>query len=70
MTWATAVYSIWAVIVVVALVLWWLAATGRSVGHRRPANPGALVRALARHPLLRLAVVLVWMWVGWHFFAR
>lgn len=70
MTWATGVYTIWSVIAVDALVLWWLTATGRTVAGRRVAHPGALVAALLRHPVLRLVVVVGWMWIGWHFFAR
>lgn len=70
MTWAHVVYAIWALVVVGALGLWRLAATGRTLARRRVANPGALVGALLRHPVLRLVVLVGWMWVGWHFFAR
>ncbi len=31
---------------------------------------GALVRAITRAPALRVGVVLAWMWLGWHAFAR
>jgi hypothetical protein len=43
-------------------------AAGRS-GGRLPVY-GALARAVTRGPVLRAGVVLGWMWLGWHAFAR
>ncbi len=40
------------------------AATGRIE------RPGPLVDAAVSRPAIRLVVVLSWMWVGWHLFAR
>lgn len=70
MSWANGVYTVWSLVVVLGLVLWWLSASGRTVAGRRIAPAGSLVRWLNRRPALRVVVVLVWMWVGWHLFAR
>lgn len=70
MTWAIATYVVWAVVAGAALLLWWATASGRTMAGRRVARPGALVRGLVRRPLLRAVVVVGWMWVGWHLFAR
>ncbi|MGH9086872.1 MAG: DUF6186 family protein [Acidimicrobiales bacterium] len=70
MTWAIGVYGAWVAVVVWALVLWWLTATVRSLGGHRVARAGALIRGLTRRPPLRLVLVVGWMWVGWHLFAR
>jgi hypothetical protein len=34
------------------------------------ASPGALLGALTRRPVGRVVVLLCWMWLGWHLFAR
>lgn len=70
MTFAIGTYVAWSVVVVGALGLWWLSAEGRTLAGRRVARSGALVRALCRRPALRLLVIVGWMWVGWHLFAR
>ena len=70
MTWAEGVYATWSSVVVLGLALWWLSATGRTIAGRRIAAAGSLIRRLTRRPALRVVVVLVWMWVGWHLFAR
>ena len=70
MTWADGVYVAWSASVVGALALWWLTATGRFLAGRRVARAGALVRGLTRRPPLRLVLIVGWMWVGWHLFAR
>jgi hypothetical protein len=63
---STPSYVIWAAIAVLALVLWWLS-------YLRPAavaRPGDVVGRLATLPVLRLILVLGFMWLGWHLFAR
>ena len=70
MTWSVAVYTAWSLVVVLGLALWWLSASGRTAVGRRIAPAGSLIRQLTRRPALRVVVVLVWMWVGWHLFAR
>ena len=35
-----------------------------------PARPGVVLERLATGPFLRVALVLAWMWAGWHLFAR
>ena len=59
-------YAVWAVLAVWVLGLW--------VRSRFPmttlARPIDVVDRLATGPLLRICLVLVWMWAGWHLFAR
>jgi hypothetical protein len=59
-------YAVWAVLGALALVLW--ARSRSSAG--TPARPAVVVERLATSPLLRIGLVLVWMWAGWHLFAR
>jgi hypothetical protein len=51
---------------VLALALWWFS-------YLRPtavAHPSDVVGRLATHPVVRVLLVLGFMWVGWHLFAR
>jgi hypothetical protein len=59
-------YAVWAVLGAAGLWLW---ARSRSPGST-VAGPAAVVERLARGPVLRLFLVLAWMWAGWHLFAR
>ncbi|MGH9083240.1 MAG: DUF6186 family protein [Acidimicrobiales bacterium] len=70
MTWADGTYLVWCLVVGAALALWWLAAAGRQIGGRRTARPGAVARRVLVNPYARAAVLLGWMWLGWHLFAR
>lgn len=70
MTWSEGVYAAWALVIASGIALWGVSASRRTVAGARVARPGSLVRRLMRHPALRVAVLLVWMWVGWHLFAR
>ena len=70
MSWAIGTYTAWAVVAAAAVALWWLTSTSHTLAGRRVARPGALVRGLLRRPFFRLVVVVGWMWVGWHLFAR
>lgn len=49
-------------------------AIGIEIGARLPNSPlwtlGDCLDHLVRPRLGRLGVLLVWLWVGWHFFAR
>jgi hypothetical protein len=63
---STISYVVWAAIGVLALVLWWLS-------YARPsqvAHPSAVVGKLATLPVLRVLLVLGFMWLAWHLFAR
>jgi hypothetical protein len=63
---STASYVVWTIIGVLALTLWWLS-------YLRPAavaHPSAVVGRLATHPVVRVILVLGFMWLGWHLFAR
>jgi hypothetical protein len=63
---STISYIVWAAIGVLALGLWWLS-------YVRPgaaAHPGAVVGKLATLPVLRVILVVGFMWLAWHLFAR
>jgi hypothetical protein len=59
-------YAVWAVLglATVALVV-----RSRLPGSS-PARPAVVLERLATGPFLRVALVLGWMWAGWHLFAR
>jgi uncharacterized protein DUF6186 len=62
------------------MIGWWVLAAGFALcwglsyaGHRLPtrvARPSDVLGRLVAVPALRVAVVLAWMWAGWHLFAR
>jgi hypothetical protein len=54
---------------VVGLAVLWVWARSRTPGPG-PARPSVVLERLASGPVLRVALVLAWMWVGWHLFAR
>ncbi len=59
-------YTFWAVLAAVVLLVW-----ARSHGRRPgPARPSVVLERLATTPVLRVVLVLAWMWAGWHLFAR
>jgi hypothetical protein len=63
---STASYVVWTVIGVLGLALWGLS-------YLRPtavAHPSDAVGRLATHPVVRVLLVLGFMWFGWHLFAR
>ena len=62
----TVTFVIWGVLVVAALAL-------EGAGRRRVGGLVPLSRVLraARAPVVgRVALLLAWMWLGWHLFAR
>ena len=63
---STASYLVWAAIGVVTLWLWWLS----RVRPAAVAAPGDVVERLVTNPVIRIVVVLGFMWLGWHLFAR
>lgn len=63
---STASYLVWGALGVVALALWLLS-------YVRPgavAPPSEVVARATSHPVLRMALLVGVMWVGWHLFAR
>jgi hypothetical protein len=58
-------YAVWGVILLGGLVLWWV-----SLSHQEVARPSDALGRVAVHPVFRVVVVLVFMWFGWHLFAR
>jgi hypothetical protein len=69
-TWHTASVVVWSALAAGAVGLGVLAAIGAAPAGHRIARPGAVVRDLLGNRWVRAAVVLGWMWLGWHFFAR
>ena len=63
---STLSYAVWAALGAAALGLW---ARSHAPGATN-ARPSVVLERLATGPLLRVALVLAWMWVGWHLFAR
>jgi hypothetical protein len=63
---STISYVVWALLAVIALVLWWLS----YVRPRAAAHPAQVVSKLATLPVLRVVLVLGFMWLAWHLFAR
>ncbi len=59
-------YAVWAVLGLATLALW---ARSRAPGST-PARPGLVLERLATGPILRVLLVLAYMWAGWHLFAR
>ncbi len=59
-------YAVWAVLGLATLGLW---ARSHAAGSG-PARPSVVLERLASGPFLRVALVLAWMWMGWHTFAR
>jgi len=58
--------AVWALLGLATLGLW---ARSRGPGGS-PARPAVVLTRLASGPALRVALVLAWMWAGWHLFAR
>jgi hypothetical protein len=61
-------YAIWALLGLATLVLW--AASRFRASEGSPARPALVLERLATGPILRVLLVLGWMWAGWHLFAR
>jgi hypothetical protein len=59
-------YAVWAVLGLAALGLW---ARSHAAGSSL-ARPAMVLERLASGPFARIALVLAWMWLGWHLFAR
>lgn len=71
MTWAFTVYGVWAFVAVAAIISALVAARGWRVRGRLVRRPSAAVAALLAHGRwVRLLLVLGWIWLGVHFFAR
>lgn len=71
MTFADVVYALWALAVAAGGALWVAAVKGWRVGGSFVGRPSILLRSLfAGRTWLRVLVVLCWVWVGVHLFAR
>ena len=63
---STASYLVWGAVGAAALLLWLLS-------YLRPtavAHPADVVGKVATHPVGRVILVIGFMWLGWHLFAR
>ena len=63
---STASYVVWGLLGAAVLLLWLLS-------YLRPtavAHPAEVVGKVATHPVGRVILVLGFMWLGWHLFAR
>jgi hypothetical protein len=58
--------AVWAALAAAALAL----AASAHLAHSRVERLSALVHRLGSHRVTDVAVLLGWMWLGWHFFAR
>ena len=66
MTTSTASYVVWGLLGAAALLLW-------ALSYLRPsavAHPSDVVGKVATHPVGRVILVVGFMWLGWHLFAR
>ena len=66
MTTSTASYVVWGLLGAAALLLW-------ALSNLRPsavAHPSDVVGKVATHPVGRVILVVGFMWLGWHLFAR
>jgi Family of unknown function (DUF6186) len=63
---STASYVVWGVIGALVLFLWWLSYVRPSA----VAHPSDVVGEVATHPVGRVILVVGFMWLGWHLFAR
>ncbi len=71
MSWADVTYALWAVAALGFFVLWLAARRASKLGRARIGRPSVLVRdMLDDRTWLRMLVVLAWVWLGVHAFAR
>lgn len=54
----------------VALALLAVALSGPARGRRSYVSPTTFVATVMGSPAARWFVLLLWLWVGWHFFVR
>ena len=62
----TLTLAVWAALAAAAVGI---EIAGLASGGRRPTIAG-LVRAIVSHPVARVVLLVGWMWLGWHAFAR
>jgi hypothetical protein len=53
-----------------ALALLLVATQAVAVMTRRIPTIADLIKAMTRRPVVRVVLLAVWLWVGWHFFVR
>ncbi len=67
---SSAGYATWGLLAAYACALAVLARSRAGARASSVASPGEVLARLATGPVLRIALVLAWMWVGWHLFVR
>jgi hypothetical protein len=65
-TWHTVSLGIWAAMALLLVGL----GVAAVVSNGRLASVGDFGRVLMRSRLSGVVVLVIWMWLGWHFFAR
>jgi Family of unknown function (DUF6186) len=65
-TWRSATFVVWALLALSVAGLWLAASLGRGA----IARPGPLLLRTCPPIVRRAALLLAWMWLGWHLFAR
>ncbi len=66
MTWRVATLAVWGLLLAILLGCQVAAATSKG----RLPGADALFRVLTGGVVVRALVILAWMWLGWHAFAR
>ncbi|HEY3842925.1 MAG TPA: DUF6186 family protein [Acidimicrobiales bacterium] len=59
-------YGVWAALAAAGIFMWWLSYVRPSM----LAHPGDVVGRVVSHPVARVVVVLGFLFLGWHTFAR
>lgn len=70
MTGRATAYLVWALLALSLAGLSVLAFSGARLAGRLVARPGALLRTVLANRYVRALVLVGWMWLGWHLFAR
>jgi hypothetical protein len=65
-TWHTVSLAVWAAMALLGVGL----VVAATVPNSRLATVGNFGRVLMRSRLSGAVVIVIWMWLGWHFFAR
>jgi MYXO-CTERM domain-containing protein len=60
------VYLVWGLLGLAALGLWLRSRSSPA----SVAGPGEVLERIATGPILRVVIVVFWMFAGWHLFAR
>ena len=65
MTSRTATFVVWGALAVLLIATQVVAVTTRRIP-----TLADLIKAMTRRPVVRVVLLAVWLWAGWHFFVR